>query len=99
MRGARFSLIHTSKAVRGATLGIFRGISTVISNRTPFQYSYAKASSSHKFISKSENFRVEESSSTAACEYLIPSDSIEELWLCERIIPEQIKRGHEQHLL
>ena len=67
LRGAMVSLRQTSKATRGATLGISRGISTVISNRPPFQSSYAKASSSQKFISKSENFRVEESSSTAAC--------------------------------
>ena len=84
---------------RGATLGISRGISTVISNRPPFQSSYAEASISYKFISKSENFRVEESLSTATCEYLIPGDSIEELWLHEGLILEKIKRGHQQHLL
>ena len=99
LRGARVSLRQTSRATRGATLGISRGISTIISNRPPFQSSYAEASSSQKFISKSENFRVEEYSSTATCEYLIPGDSIEELWLHEGLILEQNKRGHQQHLL
>ena len=65
----------------------------------PFQSSYTKASSSHNFISESEKFRVEESSSTVAYEDIIPGDSIEELWLYEGFIPEQIKRGHQQHLL
>ena len=77
LRGARVSLRQTSRAVRGATLGISKGISAVISNRPPFQSSYAEASSSQKFISKSENFRVEESSSTTACVYPILGDSTE----------------------
>ena len=59
LRGARVSLRQTSRAARGATLGISRGISIFISNRTPFQSSYAEASSSQKFISKSKKFRVE----------------------------------------
>ena len=37
LRGARVSLRQTSRD----TLGISRGISVVISNRPPFQYSYA----------------------------------------------------------
>ena len=98
LRRDRVSLRQTSKAAMGATLGISRGISIVISNRPPFQSSYAEASNSHKFICKSENFRVEESSSTTACEDLIPGNSIEELWLCEGLILEKIKRGHQQHL-
>ena len=99
LRGARVSLRQTSRAARGATLGISRCISSVISNRPPFQYSYAEASSSQNFISKSKKFRVEESSSTIACEDLIPGDSIEEMWLLKGLIPEKIKRGHQQHLL
>ena len=95
LRRTRASLRQTSRAARGATLGISRGISDVISNRPPFQSSYAKASSSQNFISKSENFRVEESLSTATCEYLIPGDSIEELWLHEGLILEKIERGHQ----
>ena len=78
MRGARVSLRQNSKATRGATLGISRGIFAVISNRPPFQSSYAEASSSQKFISKLENFRVEESSSTVACEDLIPGNSMKD---------------------
>ena len=77
IRRARASLRQTSKDARGPTSGISRDISTIISNRPPFQSSSAEASSSQKFISKSENFRLEESSSTAACEDLIPSESIE----------------------
>ena len=46
LRRARASLRQTSKATREATSGIYRGISTVISNKPPFQYSFAKASSS-----------------------------------------------------
>ena len=46
LRRARVSLRHTSRAVRGATLGNSKGISTVISNIPPFQSSYAEASSS-----------------------------------------------------
>jgi len=86
LRRARVSLRQTSRSTRGATLGISRGISTVISNRPPFQSSYAEASSSQKFISKSENFRVEESSSTVACEDLIPGDSMKDEFSVESII-------------
>ena len=77
LRKIRVSIRQTSRATRGATLGISRGISIVISNRPPFQSSSAKASSSQNFISKSENFRVEESSNTVACEDLIPRNSTE----------------------
>ena len=42
LRRDRASLRKTSRAAREATLGI----SVVISNRPPFQYSYAEASSS-----------------------------------------------------
>ena len=52
LRRVMVSLRQTSKAARGATSGISRGISIVISNRPPFQSSSAKASSSQKFISK-----------------------------------------------
>ena len=76
LRRARDSLRQTSRAARGATSGISRGISVVISNRSPFQSSFSETSSSQKFISKSENFRVEESSSTVACEDLILGDSM-----------------------
>ena len=78
LRRARASLRQTYRAARGATSGISRGISAVISNRPPFQYSSAETSSSQKFISKSENFTVEESSGTVACEDLICGDSIKD---------------------
>ena len=52
LRRARVSLRQTSRAVRGDTSGISKGISTIISNRTPFHSSYAEASSSQKIISK-----------------------------------------------
>ena len=74
LRRARASLRHTSRAAREATLGILRGISTV---RPPFQSSYVETYNSQEFIIESENFRVEESSSTAACLDPIPGDSIE----------------------
>ena len=61
LKRARASLRQTSRAAREATSGISRGISDVISNRPPFQSSSVEASISQKFISKSENFRVEES--------------------------------------
>ena len=99
LRRSRAALRQTSKDARGATLGISKGILAVISNIPPFQSSYDEASSSQKFRSKSENFRVEESSSTAACEDLILGDSIEELWFREGLIPDKIKRGRQQHLL
>ena len=99
LRRARVSLRHTSKATRGDASIISRGIFDVISNRPPFQSSYVEASSSQKYMSKSKKFRVEESSSTAVCEDLILDNSIEELWLREGLIPEKIKRGHQQNLL
>ena len=73
LRRSRASLRQTSRATRGAT----SGISVVISNRPPFQYSSAETYNSQEFIIESENFRVEESSSTAACVDPIPSDFIE----------------------
>ena len=57
-----------------------------------------KLLNSQEFLDTSEKFRVEESSSIAACEDLIPGDSIEELWFREGLILEKIKRGHHQHL-
>ena len=68
---------QTSRATRGATSGISRGISTVVSNRPPFQSSSTEASTSQEFMSEPENFRVEEYSSTIACENIIPRDSTE----------------------
>ena len=50
---------QTSRVARGATSSIPRGISIVVSNRSPFQSSSAEASNSQEFISESENFRVE----------------------------------------
>ena len=52
LRRSKASLRNTSRATRGATLGISRGISAVISNRPPFQSSSAKTYSSQRFISK-----------------------------------------------
>ena len=77
LRRARASLRQTSRAARGATSGIARGFSPVVSNRYPFQSSSAEASNSQEFIGELGNFRVEESSSTAACIDPIPSDSTE----------------------
>ena len=50
---ARASLRQTSRAARGDTSRISRGMYAVISNRPPFQYSSTEASSSQNFISKS----------------------------------------------
>ena len=72
---ARDSLRQISKSAREATLGISRGISAVISNIPPFQSSFVETYNSQEFIVESENFRVEESSSTASCIYPIPGDS------------------------
>ena len=71
------SLRQTSRAAREATSGISRGISVFISNRPPFQFPSAKTYNSQEFINTLENFRVEGSSSTAACGGPIPSDSTE----------------------
>ena len=98
LRRARASLRQSSRATRGATSGISRGISIVISNIPPFQSPSAETYNSQEFIIQSKNFRVEESSSIAAFEYLIFRDSIEEMWLHEGLILDQIKRGHQQHL-
>ena len=59
LRRARASLRQNSRAARGGTSGISRGISAFISNRPPFQSSSTEASSSQNFISKSKKFRVE----------------------------------------
>ena len=67
LRSARVSLRQTSRAAKGATSGISRGISAVISNRPPFQSPSTETYNSQEFIIESENFRVEESSSTTAC--------------------------------
>ena len=77
LRRARASLRQTSRAAREATSGISRGISAVISNRPPFQSPSAETYNSQEFIIESENFRVEEYSSTAACLGPILGDSTE----------------------
>ena len=77
IRRAMASLRQTSRAARGATSGIFRGIYTVVSNRPPFQSSFIEASSSQKFISESKKFRVGKSSSTVAYVDPILGDSTE----------------------
>ena len=46
LRTSSASLRQTSRVARGATSGISRGISTVISNRPPFQSSSAETYSS-----------------------------------------------------
>ena len=70
LRRARASLRQTSSAAKEATSGISRDIFAIISSAETFK--------SQEFINTSENFRVEESSSTVACEYLIPSDSMKD---------------------
>ena len=77
LRRSRASLRQTSRAARGATSGISKGISTVISNIPPFQSSSAETYSSQEFIIELKNLRVEEYSNIAAYEYLILGDSIE----------------------
>ena len=77
LRRSRASLRQPSRAGREATSGISRGISAVISNRPPFQNPYAETYNSQEFIIESENFRVEESSSTATCLGPILGDSTE----------------------
>ena len=91
LRKARALLRQTSSTAQKDTIGISRNISSNISS--------IETLNSQEFLDTSENFRVEESSGTATCEDLIPGDSIEELWLCEGIIPDKIKRGHQKHLL
>ena len=49
LRRARVSLRQTSRAARGAT----SGISAVISNRPPFQYSSAETSNTQESINTS----------------------------------------------
>ena len=75
IRRVRTSQRKASRYVRGAASSTSRGISPVVSNRNPFKSSSTEASSSQKFISESENFRVEESSSTTSCVDPIPGDS------------------------
>ena len=58
LRRARASLRQTSRDTREATIGISRGISTVISNRPPFQSLHVETYNSQEFIIESENFRV-----------------------------------------
>ena len=53
IRRARDLLRQTSIAARGATSSIPRGISVVVSNRSPFQSSSVEASNSQEFISES----------------------------------------------
>ena len=77
LRRARDSLRQTSRAAREATSGISRIISALISNRPPFKSPSTETYNSQEFIIESENFRVEESSSTAACLHPIPGDSTE----------------------
>ena len=64
---------RSTRAAREAT----SGISVVISNRPSFQSLSAETYNSQEFIIESENFRVEESSSTTACLDPILGDSTE----------------------
>ena len=70
LRRARASLRQTSSAAKEATLGISRNISAIISSAETYKY--------QEFIKTLENFRVDESSSTIACEDLILSDSMKD---------------------
>ena len=70
LRRARASLRQTSRAEKEATSGISRDISTIISSAETFK--------SQEFINTLENFRVEESLRTIACEDLIPGDSMKD---------------------
>ena len=67
LRRAKASVRKTSRAARGDTLGISRGIYAIITNRPPFQSSSTETYNSQGFIIESIFFRVEEYSSTAAC--------------------------------
>ena len=89
LRRTRASLRQTNSAAKEATSDISRNISTIISS--------TETLNSQEFINTLENFRVCAFSSTTSCEDLIPGDSIEEMWLREGLIPEKIKRGHQQH--
>ena len=77
LKRVRASLRQTSRDAREATSGISRGISIVISNRPPFKSPSTETYNFHDFIIESENFRVEESSSTASRVDPIPSNSTE----------------------
>ena len=77
IRRGRASQRQASRSARGATSSTSRGISPIVSNRTPFKYSSTEASSSQKFISESENLKVGESSSNFACVYPFPGNSTE----------------------
>ena len=70
LRKARDLLRQTSSAAQNTTSRISRNISTIISSAETYK--------SQEFINTSENFRVEESSSTFACEDLIPDDSMKD---------------------
>ena len=70
IRRSRASLRQTSSATKEATSSISRDIPAIISSTETFD--------SQNFISKLENFRVEESSTSVACEDLIPSDSMKD---------------------
>ena len=67
LRRARASLRKTSSVAQEATSGISRNIFAIISSVETYK--------SQELINTSENFRVEESSSTVACEDLILGDS------------------------
>ena len=69
LRRARDSLRKTSSAVKEATSGISRDIPAIISSVQTYN--------SQEFINTSKNFRVEGSSSTAACEDAVPGESTE----------------------
>ena len=75
IRRGRDSQRQTSRYSSGSTSGISRGISIVISNKPPFQCSFAETYNSQEFIVESKFFRVEESSCAATCVDPIPSDS------------------------
>ena len=70
LRRARASLRQTNSATKEATSGISRNISAIISSFETYK--------SQEFINTSGNFRVEESSSTIACEDLILGDSMKD---------------------
>ena len=58
IRRGRAAQRQTSRSTRGAASGTSRGISSVVSNRSPFKSSSTEASSSQKIISESENLKV-----------------------------------------
>ena len=64
IRRGRASQRQTSISARGVVSSASIGISPIVSNKTLFKSASTEASSSQKFISESENFKVGESSST-----------------------------------